>query len=463
MNRVALAVKIAGQYVLISESTSISNPEAIAENPETIFKAASKKGLQRITYASSNGGSDILDARNANTKQTLLNLDLAKVVSSTAKSGYTAYTYKGKTYYFSDLADLKANIRSLNYGYKQYLYGHSGRTEVAVTLNLLLSYQSGNEYLIDPAARTRGHAYYTLNVRETKARETFEAMFLYLGEELGQSDCYVTNWILGNEINSSKAWNYSGSLSFDAYMESYATAFRLLYTGVKAQKTGNTVCISLDNGWTAAPDTYAGKTVLDTFAKKIHAQNPNIQWSIAYHPYSAPLTRVDFWNDYSNTTDSTSTRYISMRNITVLTNYAASMERSYGLPTGSIRVLCTEQGYSYSGGADNQAYAIARGYYTAEFNDRIDAFIIRAVFDDPDEANGGLYLGLMNRKQEKRTAFFVYEYMDSDIEWFYQESAAGSVTAENYGKFNATKNLVHNTNWSSIIPGFNKSKLARIY
>ena len=145
-----------------------------------------------------------------------------------------------------------------------------------MTLCLLLGYNQENSFLIDPAARTPGHAYYTLNVREEYARETLEALFFYLGETFGQRNCYVSNWILGNEINSSKAWNYSGSLNFDIYMECYATAFKMLYTAVKSEKTGNTVSISLDNGWTVEPDTYAGKTVLDSFAKKINALNPNI-------------------------------------------------------------------------------------------------------------------------------------------------------------------------------------------
>ena len=463
MDEFALAVKDAnGNLILASESVSISNPEAVASNTSPIFKGTSKKGLQGIAYASYEGGSDIADARNANTKQTLLNLDLASVVSQSPKSGYVAYTYKGKTYYFSALNDLKSNIQSLNYGYKQYLYGNDGRTPVAVTLCLLLSYNAENSYLIDPAARTPGHSYYMLNVREENARETLEALFLYLGETFGQGYCYVSNWILGNEINSSRAWNYSGGMDFDTYVDCYATAFRMLYNGVKAEKIGNTVCISLDNGWNAAPDTYAGKAVLDTFAKDIHAKGPNIDWSIAYHAYSYPLTRADFWNDYGNTTDSLSTPYISMRNISVLTNYAGTLESMYGRKAGSIRVLLTEQGYSYSAGADNQAMAIVRGYYIAEFNDRIDAFIIRAILDDPDEASGNLYFGLMNRRQEKRTAFYVYEFMDSDLNKFRSTSAAEVVTPENYGKFNRAKEIVCNTNWSAVIPGFSASKLAGI-
>lgn len=463
MGKLALAVKEGnGSFRRITESVTITNPELIASNKEAVFKGMSKKGLQGITYAGYEEGSDIVDARNANTKQTLLNLDLSTVVSTTPRTGYVAYPYKGKTYYFSQLDALKKNVQSLNYGYKQYLYGNNGRTPVSVSVCLLLGYNPENSFLIDPAARTPGHSYYMLNVREERARETLEALFLYLGETFGQSQCYVSNWILGNEINSSRTWNYSGSLDFNTYMDCYATAFRMLYTGVKSEKTGNTVSISLDNGWTAAPDTYAGKTTLDTFAQKLQSQNEGIQWSIAYHGYSYPLTRADFWNDYHNTTDHVGTPYISMRNIQVLTNYAAELERSYGKPGGSIRVLLTEQGYSYSAGSWQQAMAIARGYYMAEFNDRIDAFIIRSVIDDPKENSEKLYFGLMNRRQDKRTAFYVYEYMDSDLNKFRNTRAEGTVSPENYGKFNEAKEIVCNTNWGEIIPGFNAGKLAGI-
>ena len=463
MDKLVLAVKLSdGTYKAITDPVSISNLDVIAQNTAPIFKGTSKKGLQGIYYAAYEGGNDIVDARNANTKQTLLNLDLASVVSTTLKAGYEAYTYKGNTYYFSKLTDLKANIQSLNYGYKQYLYGNSGTTPVAVTLCLLLSYNSENSFLIDPAGRTPGHSYYMLNVREEKARETLEALFLYLGETFGQSNCYVSNWVLGNEINSSRAWNYSGGLDFNTYMECYATAFRLLYNGVKSEKTGNNVCISLDNGWTAAPDTYEGKTTLDTFAQKIHAQNPKIDWSIAYHAYSYPLTRADFWNDYTYTTDSLSTPYISMRNISVLTNYAGTLESTYGKASGSIRVLLTEQGYSYHAGAEAQAMAIARGFYIAQFNNRIDAFIIRAVVDDSDEATGGLYFGLMNIRHDKRIAFYVYEHMDSDLSKFGGISADGYVSFENYAKFNKAKEILCNTNWKGIVPGFDAAKLASI-
>ena len=305
-------------------------------------------------------------------------------------------------------------------------------------------------------------------MREEKARETYEALFLYLGELFGQSDCYVTHWVLGNEVNSSRAWNYHGSLSFNTYMQVYAAAFRLLYNGVKATKTGNNVYISLDNGWTAKPDTYAGKATLDKFAEYAQIENPKMCWNIAYHGYSYPLTKVDFWNDSTNTTFSTSTKYISMKNISVLTDYAAALETKYDKPEGSIRVILSEQGYTASGKNDEmakkQAEALARGYYMAEFNDRIDAFIIRAINDDAEEMKGKLYLGLKTYTDVKRITFYIYEFMDSDLELFVKRNPATVASStKNQEKVKEAQKILGVTDWSSIIPGFNSKKLADMY
>lgn len=458
MNKFALAVKKEnGTYQVISTPMGITNPEAISENKAEILNPVSKKGLQGVGYSA---------AQDTNSKNTLFNLDLATVVGTGPASGYEPYEYKGKTYYFSDCSNLVGEFRKLEEGILQYTKGITGeKSKVCVTLNLLLSYRSSNAYLIDPAARSSGHRYYTLNMREERARETYEALFFYLGELFGKSDCYVTHWVLGNEVNSSRAWNYQGSLSFQAYMQSYAAAFRLLYNGVKASKSGNNVYISLDNGWTAAPDTYAGKSTLDNFAAYAQKENPKMKWSIAYHAYSYPLTRVDFWNDNSNTTFSTSTRYISMKNISVLTDYAAMLEQKYEKPAGSIRVIFSEQGYTAGGKTDTnaeaQARALARGYYMAEFNDRVDAFIIRATNDDMEEMKGGLHLGLKTYNDIKRITFYTYEFMDSDIDYFVTvDPGKIASSSTNQNKVRKAQEILGRTGWDSIIPNFNKNKLA---
>ena len=468
MNKFALAIlKEDGNYQVISTPMGITNPEEISENTDDIFRAISKKGIQGIYYASdSNYG--MLNAKDQNSKQTLINMNIEDLVGTAGTSGYREYVYKGKTYYFSKCEAEIANIKSLNAGYDEYMYYYSEKengerkVKVCVTVNLLLGYESADAYLIDPAARTRGYKYYTLNVREEKARETYEALFFYLGEIFGQEECYVTNWILGNEVNSSRAWNYQGSLSQDTYMQVYAAAFRLLYNGVKAGKSGNNVYISLDNGWTAAPDTYAGKVILDKFAAYAQNENPDMKWSIAYHGYSYPLTRCDFWNDNTYTTNSVSTRYISMKNINVLTEYAGTLEKKYDKPEGSIRIILSEQGYNAGQGADIQAEALARGYYIAEFNDRIDAFIIRAVIDDADEMRGGLYLGIHTWDEKKRTSFYVYEFMDSNLEDF-ANTPPERVSTGNLSKVKTAKYILCNIDWENKVPNFSRSKLAGMY
>lgn len=196
---------------------------------------------------------------------------------------------------------------------------------------------------------------------------------------------------------------------------------------------------------------------------------------VAFHPYSQPMTRVDYWNDGSNTTNSYDTRTISMQNISVLTSYMAYMENIYEKPSGSIRVILSEQGWSAGGGEWNQAFAIALGYYIAEFNDRIDAYIIRAEIDDWSEVYwNNLYLGLKDLNENKRMAYYVYKYMDtprvsnpdgSSIDYAlkdYNASSIGFSSDANRQRFINTQSLLQNWNWAAWVAGYDESKLNKM-
>ncbi len=400
MSRYALAVKSsAGGYMAVSRGIYVSNPELAADYQTEYFVAKSKKGVQGAsgTYSMDLG-----------TKQTVMNLDLKSVLKS-GPEGNVTYRYKGKDYYFSQLLSERGTVTEYNNG----KYGNG----ISVTMVILCSYRSDfRKELVHPSARHGGAApYYTLNSSTQSGQELYEALFSYLGEVFGQDDCYVSNWVLGNEVNSCNAWNYKGSLSFNDYMKCYAASFRQLYYGVKMTRASSRVFISLDNAWNQAVAGYTGKAVLDTFASYLQAEDPNIKWNVAFHPYSAPLTRTDFWNDRSNTTDSVGSPFISMRNLNQLTNYLGTVEKKYGKDNGDIRVILSEQGWtSLNYGEKNQAVAIARAYYIAEFNPRVDAFIIRAEIDDWEEMQAGLYMGLRNYgKDTKKMSYYVYKYMDT--------------------------------------------------
>ncbi len=403
------------------------------------YKITSKKGIQ----GTSNYTEDL------GVQHVLLNVDMADLISTSQREGYVPYTYKGKTYYFGDLAALKDTI--------YYLHGWGSKEENPyganhmrnVTLVLLMSWKDELSYLIHPSARKKGAApYYALNMQDENAKDTFEALFRYMGEWLGQYKTRVSNWTLGNEVNSCKDWNYSGNMSLNQCVENYAKAFQLLYKGVKRTATSSRVFISLDHCWTASVAGHSGKAFLDQFAAYMAQTAPDMQWNVNYHPYSDPLGSTNFWGNTSSTSNSGSTKYISMRNINVLTDYLSQLESRYGKASGSIRVILGEFGYSANAGnasqEEKQAAALGYGYYIAMANSRIDSYIIRAYQDAPEE--GKLKLGLRTTNDVAKESYQIYKYLDTPQSESYMNNYLGTVGLNSWSEIPGFDSSVFNNN-----------------
>lgn len=161
-----------------------------------------------------------------------------------------------------------------------------------------------------------------------------------------------------------------------------------------------------------------------------------------------------------------------MRNLTQLTNYLGTVEQKYGKESGSIRVILSEQGWTSSGyGEYTQAVAIARAYFIAEFNSRVDAFIIRAEVDDATEMACGLYLGVRHYKSDtKKVSYYVYKYMDTPT--VSAPADSGYTALKDYdaskldfslemhrNNFKTAQSILCNTNWKSLVSGYNVDKL----
>ncbi len=445
MSKYALAIWNGSGYQIVSTARYLENPEITATMTKeylgyyTSDKISSKKGMQGTTAYTEDMA----------VQHVLLNVDLADMVSTTPRSGYVPYTYKGTTYYFQDMIALVQTMRYLNGWDNDNPYGNHRRS---ITLVLLMSWSDELSYLIHPSARRKGAAsYYALNMQEENARNTFEALFCYMGEKLGTEKSRVSNWTLGNEVNSCKEWNYSGNMSLSECVANYAQAFQLLYQGVRRTSSTSRVFISLDHCWTASVAGHSGKEFLDQFASYMNQTAPSMEWNVNYHPYSQPLTRTAFWSDNSNTTGSVSTKYISMKNIHVLTDYLGSLESQYGKASGSIRVIIGELGYTAVQGntfaETAQAAALGYGYYIAMFNSRIDAYIVRAYLDDPAETGSGLYLGVMSKNDVKKQSYDVYKYLDTER------------SLEYMNKYLSTIGI---SSWESVIGGFNAGALPSV-
>ena len=434
MGKFAVAVEDMPSYRVISSTKFLTNPDITARKDNDFkdkywgyyegYKVTSKKGIQGVNNAYT---------EDLKVQHVMLNVDIQDLVWVSPYAGYVPYEYKGKTYYFSDLNALRKTILDLHgWGSDEgNAYGENITRNVTVALLMSWKYDELS-YLIHPDARRRGAApYYALNMKEENARETYEALFCYLGDKLGQMKYRVNNWTLGNEVNSCNAWNYSGGMPLENCVENYAQAFQLLNQGVKRTAVSPRLFISLDHCWNTADAGHNGKAFLDQFAAYMDRTTPEMEWNVNYHPYSQPLNNSAFWNDYSNTTDREDTRYISMRNIAVLTNYLSKLESRYGKRQNSIRVILGEIGYSGNGGNSDrlQAAALGYGYYIAMFNTRIDSYIIRAYLDDPGETAAGLYLGLRRNDgvQTAKESYAVFKHLNTSSSVSYMNSYLGDI------------------------------------
>lgn len=409
-----VAVKKKGKYYLISKASYVKNPEKAAANKSKYKLGKTKKGMQ---YWSSMKEIDACGAKNI-----FLNLTAGDIFADAT----VPYEYNGKIYYFSNLDSFRKTVSECN------------KKGINVTMQILLNWVQGQTDLIEPKARAWGVApFYTWNVRNNAAREKMEALFCYVGNVFGRKNCYVSNWILGNEVNVANMWNYAGGLSSRSYFKVYAHAFRSLYYAVRSQYANAHVFICMDNSWnTSTAGGYTVKSSIAAFASSLKKIQKGLKWNLAYHAYSAPLTYTNFWEGYGITYDENSP-YITMKNLNVLTGY---IRRKYG---SSVRIILSEQGYTSNWGQANQAAALAASYYIAACDPMVDAFIIRSYYDHPVEVAQGLSMGIAGKE-----AFAVYKYMDT---------RSGLKYTNHY------RGLIGISSWKELVPRFKSSRLYSMY
>ena len=412
-------------YSVISPKSYVSNPEKLSTNTAAYFVPGTKKGIQ-VT--------DINELTDTKSKTVFFNLYISDLMRK--DSGVETYKYNGKTYHFNGL-----------YGYV-YLVQQCNAKGIQVTAQISIDRNVSTQSLIKGNSPYAETAYYGWNTDNSTTRQTMEAMFAYLGEKFGKNNCYISNWILGNEVNSASGYYYVGNVSFSKFISMYSEAFRCLYNAVKSSRGSSKVFICLDNCWNqknAFTICYSARSTLESFAAKISDMQKDVNWNLAYHAYNQPLSDSQFWsgaNASMFTSDANTTTFITMRNIQTLTDY---VKNRFGSNT---RIILSEQGFSSTyGGQANQAAAIALAYYKAACNPMIDAFIIRSYKDEAHEVAQGLAMGLKDANGKKKTAYNVFKNMDSSNSLKYTEKVLKSQVG----------------NWKSLVPGYSTGKISSMY
>lgn len=423
-------------YIAVSDPHYITNPEKIAANQNPFHEPLSKKGLL-IEHDMLN------DAFALGVKHTIVNIPFQAMLGNGID-----YEYEGKTYHFS---------KSFFDIYDKTILDFSAKG-ITVTAVILNSWNDTTPDLIHPGtSRTASANYYMFNAATEAGYEDIKAMASFLAERYnGGNYGKISNWIIGNEINNQQ-WNYIGPMDVTSYVTEFERAFRVFYTAIKSTNANDRVYFSVDYNWNNeinGSTKYGGKEVIDTFNNLVRAKG-QMDWGLAYHPYSIPLTEPEFWDD--NQTGLITWEYtspvINFSNLSLLTDY---FQQSHFLDgKGQVRpIILSEQGFTSKSASrgeteELQAAAFAYAYYIADSNPHIDAFIMSRQVDAVSEAELSCAFGLWscdmsagNRvvPTRQKKIWEVYRYID-------KVNQTLEVT-------DFAKKVIGIENWGDVIPEF---------
>lgn len=398
------ALLLDGEYVPLGCGVYLLNPEALAENQDSYPDVGSKKGL--LLDPTMLKTTELTDL---GVKHAIYNIPLSHIMGETTNEFLPTieYEYEGTTYLFNGAA--------IN-GYDElFVYLNDlGMCTTAVVLN---DWNEDYPELVHPEARDQesGAYYYMFNAADAEGVKTMEAVASFLasrydGDEYG----IVHSWVIANEINQNKIWNYLDTADVAYYAEEFERGMRIFYQAIKSEYANARVYFSIDHDWnsnkTASTKYFNAKDVIRAF-NDAALSHGNYDWGIAIHPYPQPMTRVNYWSQhYDKTQDA---EIVSIMNLGVLTDFLS--QEKYLDTNGEVRsITITELGFSSKSGEKLQAAAFAYCYYITEANPYIDAFIMNRQTDAPEEVKQGLAFGIYEYDHSEKYIKDVFRYIDTD-------------------------------------------------
>lgn len=457
-NKYIVAILKDDQYIPVSNFAYIVNVEKFSDSKIVPPIPATKKGLQC---------SDTLieDTLSLNTSYVFRNLVIQNLMCMDNNTVDTIdYTYNGELYYFN-----KSEIQKMDSAISAQT-----KAGIVVTASVISIKREGfDPFYYKGIDMETGASYYALNTADNTGQKYVEAFVSFMSDRYDGSNAeygMICNWVVGNEVNESGTYNYMGPKELTAYMEEYTRTFRIIYNIVKNNIPSASVYVPMEPWWGIGSDTltYGGKEFLDYLNEKMK-QEGNIDWGLAYHAYSFPLSDPKVLNDIERTidingeltldgyvsTDSINSVFISMENIEVLTEYMN--EREFLTDDGQVRsIILSEQGYTSNSNVYGkceaiQAASMVYAYYKAEMNQDIDAFIYFLQRDNSAASLGNEYyqFGLMQQDEDGK---IVYK-LSHDV--FKVMNSKNSLEQLEY-----MKKILNIKSWDEVIPKFEKDVFA---
>ena len=411
---------IKGKYVPVGTGIYLLNPEALADNQDDYPDMGSKKGV--LLDPTMLGTKELTDLE---VKHTIYNIPLSLIMGETTDENFPTivYTYEGKDYYFN------GQIISEYDGLFSYL-ASIGMCSTAVVLN---DWNDAHMEMIHPKARNQksGAYYYMFNTAEEEGIKELEAVASFLaGRYSDGKHGMVHNWVIANEINQFKTWNYMNTKDPVYYAQEFEKSLRIFYQAIKSRYANARVYFSVDHDWNSNGgnnrDYFNAKDLIAAF-NDAATEHGNYDWGIAIHPYPEPLTRVNYWSSECDKTQEA--EVLTIMNLNVLTDFLGQEE--YLDRSGEMRsITITELGFSSKSGEKLQAAAFAYCYFIVDANPYIDAFILNRQTDAPEEVVSGLAFGLYEYDHSEKYLKEVFRYIDTDRAQEYMDFMLNILGAE---------------------------------
>lgn len=365
----------------------------------TVPNANNKKGVQG-TEVTTGPYAESISALSLN--HIMLNVDLTQVINTDGTG--TPYEYNGKTYYFNEQEGSYMKV----WQSRVKEYRNQG---ITMTFCLVMSWSDNAEVqklMYNPVPRK---VYYALNVTNAEAREHISALLHFMANRFGYSDTFVQNWRVGNEVNVSHDYNYTGagtgSIPLKSTIVTLATeSYDLLRKALDDENPYAKAFVSVTHDWNYSNEGKGvpTKDFIDAFAASTDDDN----WNVDFHAYP-PKMSEQVWTKASASylTHDVMTNTVCAPNLEVLTDY---IKNNYGT---NHRVALSEQSFDSNYGEEEQAAMIAYTYYAAARNDMIDNVIFTTWQDTNSVYHDYYNMGFIDYNGKKKASYNVFKYMNT--------------------------------------------------
>lgn len=354
------------------------------------------------------------------------------------------FVSNGKTFYFNhEMVDYFDRLVSSYYNLGANI------TAIIYAPNNVGNWETFPEKLTYAPWSAQGTTLMALNTSNSYGFEYYIAIIEFLADRYTQNNLengFISNFVIGNEIDYAKDFNRISEkqVSLDTYMEEYSRLLRLANLAGKKYHEDITVSIPLTQAWaekgydnTDEIQPYAPKDMIEWLNAKTK-QEGDYDWGLAPHSYTYGLASSEVLlmdtlvgKTVGMTGDFNTSSKITFSNIEILDEY---LNQDYMKFDGQVRsVYLTESGVSSNTADDattrgQQAGSIAAVWYKISQIDSIKAWFYYRVQDAEGEAAASARLGLIDLEGNRKPAYDVYKYIDTQYSRRFADQYIGYIS-----------------------------------